>query len=151
MIQTHSMDRDEINYETVPVGPDFTTVPTISGMREITITCQVYSRDQRPGYDAITYLEKARVGLYRPVLREALNAAGIAVLRMQQPVIILDSVFDNMYESRGSLDIIFGLAENVTFATDDEGYILRTEVSSDLSGIKDSDENITDEIFGVPV
>lgn len=146
-----SVGEDELNYDTVIVGPDTTTVPTISGIRTFTLSCQVYSRNQGPDKDANYYLEKARVSLRNPVLRDALAAAGIAILGHNSNTFLLDKVNDNRVESRASLDLFMSLAQNVTYSDIDGGYMERAEVSSDIAGLNDPSENLDEEIYGVPV
>lgn len=85
-------------------GVDF--VPTFSGVREITLSIFVESRDQAGSGVAAFYLEKLRTSLRKLSVRTALRAAGLAH-STAEAVIDLDSWVDDRLESKAQLDVHF--------------------------------------------
>jgi hypothetical protein len=144
--------QDEVNYDLVEVdapGLDY-LAPTVSGLRSIVVQCQVISRNQNGGYNAITYLEQARAAVKRPITRETLETAGVTIYS-SSPIVVLDTVFDKRYESRAAFDTSFGIVQNTQYATEDDAtsWIEQTEITSALEPVTDTAIEFVDEPFGV--
>lgn len=150
ILSSSAIGKDEVNYEYISTGTPHME-PTVSGVRQLTISCQVISRNQLAGSHAMSYLESARTDLRRPTAREALYTAGLGILSTS-PTVVLDTRFDKRMESRASFDVTFTLAENVTYADDADGtsWIERAEVSSDFEPTDDaSSVELDEEVYGI--
>lgn len=152
IISTSKEGLDYYEYEFTDASPDDYLLPTIHGYRLLTVQVTVVSRNQNAGYDAINYLELARTRLNRPVLQTALRAAGLEINWTSQAILMRDVVFDNRWESRCVMDIVFRAVQTDAFtdSADQESFIERAEVSSDIDGADDAIE-LDDEIIGIPV
>ncbi len=147
IISMRSIGEDEVRYETELLNdPGHEEVPTVAGLRQITIRVIAYSRDQRAGLDGVFFIEKARSSLWRPTIKTALQTAGIGYVS-DQPLISQDASFDQRYESICAMDVTFNVAYNLTNAEDETGYIDKAEMTSDITGLA-SELQIDHEIFG---
>ena len=117
--------------------------PAILGVQQFTLSVQVHSRSQKPGENAMFYLEKARNGLRIPSTKQILADANLSIAGTA-PLVHLDTAFDNRIESRAALDIIFNTAFCETIATEAIEFMDKVEISSDTGSGGDLD----DEIFG---
>lgn len=142
---------DSVDYEYVAT-PTTHLEPVILGYRLINVQVMAISRNQNAGQDAIQYLELARTRLNRPVLKEALRQAGLAINWTSHAILVQDVIFQNRYESRAVLDVTFRTTQVDSFTdeADNEQYIERAEVSSELGNANDS-LDLVDEIIGIPV
>ena len=150
IINSSRIGGTELNYEfdgAQPAGQEM--VPVITGTIQFTLQCTVVSRSHNPSDDARYYLELARTRLRVPSLQQALQDAGLAIVR-SLGVTDLNFTFDNRAESRATMDVIFtlGECERVT----DEGLtnIEKVELSSDIDDQAGNDigNDFDEEIFG---
>lgn len=104
---------------------------TVVGHRLFTLTCKVRSRDNRPGYAAAAYLEKARTSLAFPSTRTIFSDAEIALVNAEA-LVELPGSFDNREESFAVLDIHLSTVVNESDESEFATYINTVEVTSDL-------------------
>jgi len=101
---------------------------------QVTVSCQVHvpMPDARnPGYNAVSYVQRALGALAKPTVTDALRAAGVAVVR-HGPVQNLNEVIEDAFESRANIDVIF----RVSLTEDDYvGYIAKINAESTTLGI----------------
>lgn len=83
-----------------------------SGLREFTVTAQVYTDSVRPNYHALNYLARAQAALKMPEFLKALSAAGVAVVT-HEGINNLTAIAGADWESRASMDVVFRVASNV--------------------------------------
>jgi len=91
------------------------------GPREVTVSLQAFAADG----SSFELLETARTGLRLPSVRDALNAAGVGVLR-EGDVRSLFAVRGTTYEDRALLELVVLVSSS---AVERLGYIDRVEVS----------------------
>lgn len=83
-----------------------------SGIREFTVTAQVYTDDVKPNGHAMNYLARAQAALKMPEFLKALSAAGVAIVT-HQGITNLSAIAGADWESRASMDVVFRVASNV--------------------------------------
>lgn len=148
MISSRGVGIDELRHnidEGQPLGSDL--VPTVSGLREFTLSIFVESDDQTAGNTAMQYLENLRTSLSKPSVIAGFKAAEVAWQRAE-PVVPIEQKFDDFVESAASLDVVFNA--NANEADTDEGgsYVSTAEVTAHLLDPGGSDVGWVDEIMG---
>jgi hypothetical protein len=83
-----------------------------SGLREFTVTANVYTDDVKPNGHAINYLARAQAALKMPEFLKALSTAGVAVVT-HEGINNLTAIAGADWESRASMDVVFRVASNV--------------------------------------
>ena len=122
-------------------------VPTVAGLRQITVACRVRSRSQAPNKSARYYLEVLRSSLRKPTTLEHFQAYGLAIVRAE-PTVNFDATFDERVESVAAFDLVLGLAVNdadSSIGTIDEVVI--TSHVEDAEGELPSPPNFDDEVI----
>jgi hypothetical protein len=120
---------------TAPAGSELQY--TVSGHRIFTVGCKVRSRDNRPGYAAPAYLERARTSLTKPSVIALFQNAEIAIIGAEA-VQDLSGWFQDRQESFASMDVIMSTVVNDTDSNEIGTYINTVEISSnvvDVSGV----------------
>ena len=97
---------------------DITGTIDMKGDRQFTLNVQAY------GGDSLTVLENIRTSLQKQTVLDTLRANGIAFYQALNISDLTDLV-DTQFESRASLDILFGIAQ---IYTDTPGYFDTMEV-----------------------
>lgn len=90
-----------------PIGQE--CVPTLTGLRRMTISCQVESFSQEPNESARSYLECARSRLRTAFAKHLFCQVNMALIDAQ-PTLNLDYMVDERMRSRGAFDVRFGIA-----------------------------------------
>lgn len=133
-------DGDQLSYANNDAGHEVGI--EVSGMREITVSCQAYVErpdSLDPTKHALHLMSVAQSSLGLPATLAALSAAGLAVVD-EGDVTDISEVIGEAFASRANMDVRFGLASNVEERT---GYIDQTEISSSSPGF-----GWVDETFG---
>jgi len=148
IIQNTYIDTNPVGTPPTIIGQEIVT--SVHGLRKITVSCMVVSRDQTSNHDALYYLEQARGQLYRPSLLALLKTANLSVLNMNNAIKISDGIFQDRYESKAVLDITFSTAENLTFddVQDNSTYIDTISLSSELENPDDEQLELDNAIIG---
>jgi len=113
----------------VQIGEDWTPKPDnaggaeMVGDREFTLQIQCY------GGDPITILENVRSSLQKQSVLDTLRANGIVFVN-HFPISDVTQLLDTEYEARGTMDVLFRIAQ---LNTDDLGKIETVEVQEILS------------------
>lgn len=89
------------------------------GVREISVSCQVFSAAVRGAGTAREILAKAQTGLETPSLRQALYQAGLSVVD-EGAITDVSALVETKYQSRAAMDVLFYCVDEVTEKT---GYI----------------------------
>lgn len=100
---------DEVRLLEQEPGADLTAL--VAGNRQFTLTCEVHVRDQRAGRDAHAWLSKARSSLRWPSTLSALDAAGLALVRIE-PLVAISEVASGRDVSRASMDVVLAGVDN---------------------------------------
>lgn len=133
MHTTRSRGVDQVKWDqdvTLPAGADM--VPTVFGVRELTLSILVETRDQTAAGDAQVHLERLRTSLRLPTVQAAFRAAGLA-FAASVPVVNLDEVVQNRMESRAVLDVFFNAIAELTEPTSSaDSYVEKVETSADF-------------------
>lgn len=90
------------------------------GPREVTVSLQAFAADS----SSVDLLEAALTGLRLPSVRDALNAAGVGVLR-EGDVRSLSAIRGTTYEDRALLEVVVLVSSS---AVERVGYIERAEI-----------------------
>ncbi len=104
--QSAMLGRDQMAY----TFRDSDMCATIFGTRELTVTCQVWSRSQLPTENARFYLEIARSSLAKPTQKKLLKSAGLVFVQTH-PITNIDVAFDSRQESRSAFDVVFRITD----------------------------------------
>jgi len=132
-------DNIEYLYDgTADPGEELTT--KVKGLRKLNVLFSVRSRDQSGNNDARYYLERARAGRFKPSAVAYLTTAGLDFINSEGAVRTIPEIFQGRVESRDILEIMFSVAENITFSevADSDTYIEKIELSSDYVDITDT-------------
>jgi hypothetical protein len=97
------------------------------GHRELSITVQIYSRQSNGALSARSLIEKARLALANPDLREELRKVGLIFVE-NHPVIDLNFSFDQRHESRAAFDVVFRVLLHEQHLTKQPGYFEHIEL-----------------------
>jgi hypothetical protein len=111
---------------------------TVCGQRRFRLGCKITSRDNRPGYAAQAYAEKARNSLIKRSTTAMFRGAEMAVFKAE-PTIDLGTIFQDREESVAILDIHMGTVVNESSEREYTTYINTVEVTSntlDTSGTR---------------
>jgi hypothetical protein len=106
----------------------------VCGHRLFILTCKVRSRDNRPGYHAGAYLEKARTSLAKPSTKSIFSDAEIALINAEA-VAELPGLFDGREESFASMDIRLSTVVNESDESEAGTYINTVEITSNIIDI----------------
>lgn len=107
---------------------------SVAGQRTFTLGCKVRSRDNRPGYSALVYIEKARNSLAKPTTIALFQSAEISLIEAT-PSVELPGLFQDREESFASFDLRLNAVINETDPLDAGGYIDKTQLTSDLMNV----------------
>jgi hypothetical protein len=86
------------------------------GHRELTISCQIFSRQSRGENSSRALIEKARLSMANPLYRDKLRSAGLVFVE-NQPASSLNFSFQNRAENRSSFDVVFRIVMKEQVAT----------------------------------
>ena len=109
-------------------------VNSVSGHRTFTLSCKARSRDNRPGYAAIVYIEKARNSLAKPNTIALFQEAEISLIEAT-PSVELPGLFQDREDSFASFDLRMCAVINETDPLDAGGYISKVQITSDLKDV----------------
>lgn len=108
----------------VQVGQDYVGHPdnagdaNINGNREFTLMIQHY------GVGSVQVLENLRSSLQKPTIQESLREDGIVFVD-RLDISDISELFDNEYEERATMDLLFRIAQSIT---DNVGVIESTNI-----------------------
>jgi hypothetical protein len=123
------------------IGRDYTSDPSndagianMSGDREFTLQVQAY------GDDPLTVLENLRTSLQKESVLDSLRATGISYVNWF-PIQDITSLIDSRFEQRGTMDLLFRMAQTYT---DTIGVIDTVQVTETVKDQEGNDvEHIT--------
>lgn len=127
---TDDYDDEQMSYANNDAGHEVAI--EVSGMREITVSCQAYVGEPDnvdPTKHALHLMTVAQTSLDLPATITTLSASGLAVVS-NGDVTDISEIVGEAFASRANMDVIFGLASNVTARV---GYINTTQISSSSS------------------
>ena len=101
----------------------------VSGQREITVECQVFSDNVHGANAARAILSKLQTGLFLPTIRYALNTAGLSLMASDS-IVDLTAIVATKFQSRANLDLRFNLVDT---ASQLHGYIETAQVAGDYT------------------
>lgn len=122
--QSMSIGRDYSRY----TFRDSDTSVDIVGHRELTISCQIYSRQASGDRSSRALIERARLCLANPVYRDELRSAGLIFVE-NYPVTDLNFTFQNRAENRSAFDVVFRLVLQESVANNNIGFFDSVAVS----------------------
>lgn len=122
-------ERRETYDDTQATGEE--VVRTQFGNRLFMLNCRVETRDHRPARSAHYYLEKVRTALFQTYSQTRFRAANLAVVGAE-PLINLDTFFNDRQKSEARLDIRFATIIEETDPRDRGGFIDTVLVTSDI-------------------
>lgn len=108
-------------------GQEITT--TIKGVREITVSCQVFAAPVTGSGTAREFAAAAQLALELPTVRFALNQAGLSISGVGA-VQDISALFETKFQSRASLDVTMYLVDAISEQT---GYIETVNTTGDTS------------------
>lgn len=114
------------------------------GLREITISCQIYADKPALGQNAQDLMSLAQAKLGQASVLTKLRTAGVTVVE-EGPVQNIDQVESGSFVSRANMDVRFYIASQLEERI---GYIKTAEVSSTITGIKDPVSDLVDVPIG---
>ncbi len=132
-------DDEQIDYANNDEGHEVGI--TVSGMREITVSCQAYigrPSSLDPTAHALHFITVAQSSLGLPATIAALSVAGLAIVE-EGDATDISEITGAAFASRANMDVRFGLASNVEERV---GYIQQVAISSSSTGFDWSDEII---------
>jgi hypothetical protein len=130
---TKKLGVDEVRYAyvaTVPGPPTIPAklVPTVSGLRELSVQIRVITRDNRPQYSAYYLGEKLLVSLKEPGRLATLQAAGISV-REVKGLHVMPVSFSDRSELQAILDLTINAVSTYTPSDAGTSFIETAEIS----------------------
>ena len=150
---TRGMGVDEVRYQNLDTDGAPTDVmadaesirPDLCGQRQIVLSIQPETLDQRAEYSAMVYAERIRTRLAFPSALATLAAAGLALVRVG-PSTVLDYVHDGRNYSRALVEVTLGAASNESDAAIPfiETAVLTSEIQDEAGNVLPSPPNITD-------
>lgn len=129
----------------LPAGADL--VPTVSGLRLLTLSITLQTRDQSPDATARWHLEKLRTSLRKPSVKAALLAAGLAFTTAES-VVPLDRWVDERIESQAAMDVHFNAVVNERDTAEAGSFVEKVGISANLIAPGGGDVGWTEEEFG---
>lgn len=133
---TKKLGVDEVRWATVPAvaGPPIVPayiVPTVSGLRELSVQVHVVTRDNRPQYSAYYLGEMLLNSLKAPTRLATLQASGISV-RQVEGMHVMPVSFSDRLELQAVLDLVVNAVSIYTPADGGESYIEHVVTDGDL-------------------
>lgn len=128
-----------------PAGADL--VPTVSGLRLLTLSILLQTRDQSPDATARWHLEKLRTSLRKPSVKAGLRAAGLAFTTAES-VVPLDRWVDDRVESQASMDVHFNAVVNERDTAEAGSFVNKANITGTLLSPSGDDAGWPGEEFG---
>ena len=125
--QSISIGRDRSGY----TFHDSDVTLELYGHRELTVSVQIFSRQAKGESSARALIEKARLALANPILRDELRCAGLIFVE-NHPVVDVNFSFDQRYEARTAFDVVFRLMLNEQHAWNEGGYFESIDISENV-------------------
>lgn len=105
----------------------------IKGDRELTLSIQHF------GDQALENLDQIRSSLDKPTVLEGLSVNSIAVVDDTLSIIDLSTIFNNAFEPRASIDILFRISSNYgSTSTDNVNVIENIDIQSEYKDVEDN-------------
>jgi hypothetical protein len=151
---TRGFGSDEVRYQNLDENGDETETPALAdsirpdlaGQRQIVLSVQPETLDQRAEYSAMVFAERIRTRLAWPSSLTTLQAAGLGLAKVG-PSTVLDYVHDGRNYSRALVEVTLGCASNESDAALGfiETILLTTQVADEAGNVLPSPPNLIDE------
>lgn len=102
---------------------------TLTGIREVTVSCQAFAAPTVGSTPARSYLSNALMSLELPTIRQRLINAGLSVIEAND-ITDVSALMGTRWQSRAAMDVRFHLVDS---AVEKTGYIAMVEVSNTLT------------------